>query len=220
MVNFLALLGWALDDKTEIFSKEQLFHHFTVERVGQTAAIFNREKLDWMNGVYIRALTPNEFTARVLPFLEKGLPPEIERPVDINYLRRIAPLIRERIVTLKDAAGYADFFFRDLLAYDAATLTGKKTAPENARTALEAAEARLAPLGSFRHDVLEETLRRLADELGIKAGELLNLLRVATTGRDAAPPLFETMEVLGKERCLNRIKAALAILPSSGPEKG
>jgi glutamyl-tRNA synthetase len=68
--------------------------------------------------------------------------------------------------------------------------------------------------------VLEETLRRLADELGIKAGELLNLLRVATTGRDAAPPLFETMEVLGKERCLNRIKAALAILPSSGPEKG
>ena len=121
-------------------------------------------------------------------------------------------IIRERVVTLKDTATYADFFFLGELAYDAATLIGKKTTPATALTALKAAEAKLAPLASFRSDVLEETIRRLADELGMKTGQLLNLLRVATTGRDAAPPLFETMEVLGKDRCLKRIKAALAML--------
>jgi glutamyl-tRNA synthetase len=220
MVNFLALLGWSLDDKTEIIDKRQLFEHFSIERVSQTAAIFNKEKLDWMNGVYIRNLSPDEFVARTLPFLEKGLPPEVRRPIDVNYVRQMAPLIRERVVTLKDAAVYADFFFVDELSYDAAALIGKKTTPEAALAALKAAEAKLTPLENFRHDVLEETLRRLADELGIKAGQLLNLLRVATTGRDAAPPLFETMEVLGKERCLKRIRTALAVLAAGKSDKG
>ena len=212
MINFLALLGWSLDDKTEIISREDLIKHFSLERVSKTAAIFNHEKLQWMNGMYIRGLSVDDLTGRVFPFMEKDLPPEVKRPIDINYVRQIVPLIRERISTLKDAATYADFFFLDELEYDSAMLIGKKMTAETALTALKAAEEKLSSLESFSQDLLEDILRRLADELGIKTGQLFNPLRVATTAREAAPPLFETMAVLGKERCLKRIKAALAKL--------
>jgi glutamyl-tRNA synthetase len=197
LVNFLALLGWSLDEKAELFSRQQLIENFSLERVSRTAAIFNKEKLDWMNGVYIRGLSVDDLTGRVFPFMEKDLPPEVERPLDINYVRQMVPLIRERISTLKDAA---------------AMLIGKKMTAETALTALKGAAENLSSLAGFSPDLLEDTLRHLADELGIKTGQLLNVLRVATTGRDAAPPLFETMAVLGKERCLQRIKAALAKL--------
>ena len=215
LVNFLALLGWSLDDKTEIIPHADLIKNFSLERVSKTAAIFNHEKLLWMNGVYIRGLSVDDLTGRVFPFMEKNLPPEVKRPLDINYVRQIVPLIRERISTLKDAATYADFFFLDELEYDSAMLIGKKMTAETASKALKAAEEKLSSLGTFSKDLLESTLRQLAAELGIKAGELFNPLRVATTARDAAPPLFETMAVLGKERCLKRIRAALAKLAGS-----
>jgi glutamyl-tRNA synthetase len=212
LVNFLALVGWSLDDKTEIMSREELIKNFSLERVSKTAAIFNHEKLLWMNGQYMRKLTPDDFVARVMPFLEKWLPEEIKRPLDIKYVRQFAPLIQDRISTLKDAAAYADFFFLDVLEYDTAMLIGKKMIAETVVTALKASEEKLAALTSFTTESLEAALRPLADELGIKAGQLFNPLRVATTARDAAPPLFETMAVLGKERCMKRIRAALAKL--------
>jgi len=215
MLNFLALLGWSLDDKNEIFSRQQLIEIFSLERVSRTAGIFNKEKLDWLNGMYIRSLPVEELTDRLLPFMEKDLTPEIKRPLDIDYLRQIMPLIRERIVTLKDAAAYADFFFLDKLEYDSAKLIGKKMTTETTLTALKGAENKLSSLESFNPAALEDTLRRLADDLGIKTGELFNPLRVATTARDAAPPLFETMAVLGKERCLARINAALVKLAAN-----
>lgn len=215
MLNFLALLGWSLDDKNEIFSRQQLIDIFSLERVSRTAGIFNKEKLDWLNGMYIRSLPVEDLTDRLLPFMEKDLPPEIKRPLEINYVRQIVPLIRERIVTLKDAAAYADFFFLDKLEYDSAKLTGKKVTAENVLTALKGAENKLSSLESFSPASLEDTLRHLADDLGIKTGELFNPLRVATTARDAAPPLFETMAVLGKERCLTRINAALVKLAAN-----
>jgi len=201
-----------LDDKTEIISRADLIKHFSLERVSKTAAIFNHEKLQWMNGVYIRGLSVDDLTGRVFPFMEKDLPAEVKRPLDINYVRQIVPLIRERISNLKDAATYADFFFLDELEYDSAMLIGKKMTAETALAALKAAEEKLSSLESFRRDLLEDTLRHLADDLGIKTGQLFNPLRVATTAREAAPPLFETMAVLGKERCLKRIEAALAKL--------
>ncbi len=212
MINFLALLGWSLDEKTEIFSRQQLIENFSLERVSRTAGIFNKEKLDWLNGMYIRSLSVDDLTGRVFPFMEKDLPPEVKRPLDINYVRQIVPLIRERISTLKDAATYADFFFLDQLEYDSARLIGKNMTAETVITALKGAENKLSSLESFGSDLLEDTFRHLADDLGIKAGQLFNPLRVATTARDAAPPLFETMAVLGQERCLKRINAALAIL--------
>jgi glutamyl-tRNA synthetase len=212
MLNFLALLGWSLDEKTELFTSEELINDFSIERVSRTAAIFNKEKLDWMNGMYIRSLSVDDFTGRVFPFMDKYLPPAVKRPLDMNYVRQIVPLIRERISTLRDAATYAEFFFLDKLEYDSEMLIGKKMNPETALAALKGAEDRLSSLENFSQEALEGTLRHLADEMGIKTGQLFNPLRVATTAREAAPPLFETMAVLGKERCLKRIKAALVKL--------
>jgi glutamyl-tRNA synthetase len=212
LLNFMALVGWSLDDKTDIISREELIINFSLERVNKNAGIFNYEKLQWMNGVYIRGLSSDDLMWKVVPFMEKYFPPEVKRPLDIEYVRKIVPLIRERISTLKDSADYTGFFFLDELTYDAAMFTDKKMTAETSLTALKAAEEKLSFLESFSPDLLETTLRHLAEELGIKAGQLFNPLRVATTARDAAPPLFETMAVLGKERCLKRIKAALVKL--------
>ena len=212
LLNFMALVGWSLDDKTDIISREELIKNFSLERVNKNAGIFNYEKLQWMNGVYIRGLSPDNLMWKVVPFMEKYFPPEVKRPLDIEYVRKIVPLIRERISTLKDSADYTGFFFLDELTYDAAMFTDKKMTAETSLTALKAAEEKLSFLESFSPDLLETTLRHLAEELGIKAGQLFNPLRVATTAHDAAPPLFETMDVLGKERCLKRIRAALVKL--------
>jgi glutamyl-tRNA synthetase len=209
MVNFLALLGWSLDDKTELLSRRELIDNFSLERVSRTAAIFNRDKLNWMNGVYIRRLSLEDFTQRAIPFLESGLPKEVNRPISKEYVSRIVPLTRERINTLAEAATYANFFFLDKLKYDASLLIGKKMTIETTLKALKVAQEKLSLLESFDHDSLEGTLRPLADELGLNAGQLFSPLRVATTGRTAAPPLFETMVVLGKERCLERIRVAI-----------
>ena len=163
---------------------------------------------DFIRDIVRQDIAKNKNGGRV----QTRFPPEIKRPLDIEYVRKIVPLIRERINTLKDAAGYTDFFFLDELKYDVAMFTDKKMTAEIALTALKAAEEKLSSLESFSPDLLETTLRHLAEELGIKAGQLFNPLRVATTAHDAAPPLFETMDVLGKERCLKRIRAALVKL--------
>ena len=212
MVSFLALLGWSLDDKTDIIARDDLVKHFSLERISKTAAIFNHEKLDWMNGVFLRELSHEELLRKIMPFLESGLPEAVKRPVSEEYVSRIVPLIRERINTLAEAATYADFFFLDELEYDASLLMGKKMTVEITLKALKVAQERLSLLESFDHDSLEGTLRPLAEELGLKTGQLFSPLRVATTGRTAAPPLFETMMVLGKERCLERIRVAVGKL--------
>jgi len=211
MFNFLALIGWSLDDKTEIMSRQELVENFSLERIGRTGAIFNRDKLDWMNGVYIRSLSVEDFTQRVLPFLERDLPPEVKRPLSIDYVRQIMPLVQERARTLAEVAELTEFFFAEI-DYEPELLIVKKMDQESAIQALEASRQRLEPIGEFNHESLEAVLRPLAGELGLKTGQLFGTLRVAVTGRTVAPPLFETMSVLGKERCLKRIKVALSKL--------
>jgi glutamyl-tRNA synthetase len=214
MVNFLALLGWALDDKTEIFSAADLVQHFSLERVSKSAAIFNREKLDWMNGTYIRGLGIEDLTRKVMPFLESGLPAGATRPVSAEYVRQLAPLIQERINTLAEAAAYADFFFLDELTYEAPSLVGKKMTARTTLEALEAALEKLAALESFDHDSLEGALRPLAENLQLKAGQLFGAIRTAVSGKTATPPLFEMMAVLGKARCIQRLGVAIERLGS------
>ncbi|MFC2065972.1 glutamate--tRNA ligase [Chloroflexota bacterium] len=215
MVNFLALLGWSLDDKTDILSRQELMDNFSLERVSRTAAVFNHDKLNWMNGVYIRKLSYEDLLRKIMPFLESRLPKEVKRPISQQYVGRIVPLIQERINTLAETATYADFFFIDTPEYEASILVGKKMTREDTLEALKVAEERLASLESFNHDLLEDALRHLAGDLGLKAGQLFGLLRAATTGRSATPPLFETMGVLGKERCLERIRVAVVKLGSN-----
>jgi len=207
MINFLSLLGWALDEKTELFTKEELVKYFTLERVSKTAAIFNLEKLNWMNGVYIRKLSIEEFVHRALPFLNRDLPPEAKRSLCSHYLFQLAPFIQERARTLAEVSHLASFFFVDELEYDPSLLT-KELNKRDALHALRITYQRLEAIDDFSPDSLENLLRPLAQELGLKAGVYFGLLRVAATGRTAAPPLFQTMSILGKGRCLKRIEAA------------
>ena len=212
MVNFLALLGWSRDDRTEVLSRQELIDNFSLERVSRTAAIFNRDKLNWMNGVYIRSLALEDFTQRALPFLNKGLPLEVERPLPMEYVRQIMPLIQERARTLAEVPELAQFLFVDELDYAPSLLIAKNMSQVSTVKALELAKQRLEQLEVFDAESLEAMLRPLAVELGLKTGQLFGTLRVAVTGRIAAPPLFQTMAVLGKERCLRRIEVALARL--------
>ena len=209
MMNFLALLGWSLDDRTELMSRQELIDNFSLERVSKTAAVFNREKLEWMNGVYIRRLSPEDFLAQALPFLEEDLPSEVARPPSADYVRQITPLVQERARTFAEVPGLTRFFFVDRLEYDAALLVPKNMTPESTHHALEISRQRLAELAAFDAESLEALLRPLAVELELKTGQLFGALRTAVTGETAAPPLFQTMAVLGRETCLVRIERAL-----------
>ena len=214
MMNFLTLLGWSLDDKTEIFSQSDLVAHFSIERIGSAGAIFNAEKLEWMNGVYLRQMPRDEVARRMTPFLESGLPDGIPRPIPQDYLASIVPLVQDRLKTLDQSAALTEFFFVDGLSHDPEMLVPKKMDRNGALAALETASARLEALADFDAATLEGMLRPLAEELGLKTGQLFGTLRVAVTGRTAAPPLFETMAVLGRERCLGRIRGAIVALRS------
>jgi glutamyl-tRNA synthetase len=214
MINFLAFLGWSLDDRTELLSREELIKHFSLERVGKTAAIFNKDKLDWMNGVYLRKLSPGEFVQQALPFLDRDLPQSVERPLDRSYASQTLSLIQERAKTLAEIPELADFFFLDELQYDPGLLLGKKLDAEAAVRAVTIVSQQLQGMETWDPTALENILRPLAPELNLTTGELFGLLRVAVTGRTAAPPLFQTMAVLGKNKCLKRFEAALRLLPT------
>jgi glutamyl-tRNA synthetase len=209
MLNFLALIGWSLDDKTELMSRQELIDNFSLERIGRTGAIFNKDKLDWMNGVYIRKLTAEEFFEAAQPYLMTDLDTGKAVIAEEDYVRAVLPLVQERARTLLGVVELTRFFFVDELDYDAGLLIGKNMDRDATARALEAARDRLKPLAKFDNDSLEAVLRPLAPELGLKTGQLFGVLRVAVTGRTAAPPLFETMAVLGRERCMKRIAAAL-----------
>ena len=214
MVNFLALLGWSLDGETEIISRQNLVRHFSLERLGASPSLFDKEKLTWMNGVYIRQLSHQALAANLLPYLERpqaagGLPTEVQRPLDRGYITAIVPLVQERIKRLADGPNQASFFFGESLSYKARLLVQRGMDAAGTRRALQLSLERLEAVGAWDATTLEELLRPLAQELGIKTGQLFGTLRVAVMGRTASPPLFETMEVLGHQRCLPRLRAAL-----------
>lgn len=206
-VNYLALLGWALDDKTELFTVEELVRYFTLEKVSRTAAIFNEEKFRWMNGVYIRKLSLDEFIDRAFPFWERDLPGEAKMLLTRDYLRKLAPFIQERARLLSEVTELSLFFFVEP-EYEIELLS-KDLSGGEARRYLKITLDRLCQVEDFSPEVLEGLLRSLASELGLSTRVYFGLLRVAITGRTAAPPLFQTMAIIGKERCLKRLEAAL-----------
>jgi len=212
MINFLVLLGWSLDDRTELLSREELIGHFSLERVGKTAAIFNKEKLEWMNGVYLRRLSLGEFVHRAMPFLDGHLPASVGRPLDEDYASQVVSLIQERAKTLAEVPQLADFFFLDELRCDTGLLLKGKLDAKSAARAIKIASQNLEQAATWDAATLEGILRSLAVELNLPTGELFGLLRVAVTGRTAAPPLFQTMAVLGKEKCLKRFRRTLQLL--------
>ena len=212
--NFLALLGWSYDDKTEFFTREELIRAFSLDRIGVSGGILDMEKLEWMNGVYIRNLSLEEFTQRAIPYMERpevdgGLQDSVSRPLDFDYTSRVLPLEQERLRTLGEAAHAVSFFYSDDLAFETALLIQKGMDAERTKAALLSAQKLLAGQEHWEHSALETPMRELAVELGLKTGQLFGSIRVAISGRTATPPLFQMMEVLGRERTMLRIEQAI-----------
>lgn len=214
MINFLALLGWSYDDKTDLLTRKDLIHSFSLERVSKSGAIFNQAKLDWMNGHYIRETTDADLADALLEYWTVSPPNTMPPHPDRQTLIRIAPLIRERMKTLADASERIGFFFNDAFQYEPSELIQRKMDAAGALRALEAAKDALQPIEPFETARIEQALRSLADDLNLKTGQLLGTLRVATSGQRVSPPLFESMEILGRERVLRDIERAIDKLDS------
>ena len=212
MINFMAMLGWSLDDRTEIFDRSALVESFSLERVVKSGAIFNIDKLEWMNGIYIRGLEPDELAARIADYWRLYPPAGIPQPVDLEYLRRIAPLIQPRLKTLVDAAERTEFFFKVKLDHAPEDLIQKGMDVESTRNALEASVVLIDGCESFAAEGLETAFEELRLRLELSRRQFFSLLRVATTASRVSPPLFETMEALGRDRCVDRIKGAIGAL--------
>ena len=217
LTNFMALLGWSLDDHTEVFSRDELVQHFDLERVGKAGAIFNAEKLTWMNGLYIRNLPIEELARRILPFLDRpeaegGLPDSVARPLDFTYVKQLAPLIQERLKRLDEAPDLLFFFFEPLPKLGPDVLVPKGVSLMQTTTALASVIDQLVTEHHFEADVLEDQLRPLADRLDLKTGQLFAAIRAAVTGRAVSPPLFETMHALGWGRSMEALRNAVSAL--------
>ena len=218
LLNFLALLGWSLDGTTEIFSKDDLLQKFTLERVSTSPATFDYKKLLWFNQQYINhVIELDDLTGRVIPFLIKaGLvedgPADATHP-QFDYIRSVTALLKDRIELLSQAPDLMTFFFQDELeAYDPALLVPKKTEPATALALLTAARDTIAGIDVTDEAATEARLRALADELGVKAGNLFMPIRVAATGRTQSPGLFETLRVIGNGRLGDRLDRAISAL--------
>lgn len=218
MVNFLSLLGWSLDDRTEIFTRGDLTLHFTIERVSRSPAIFNVEKLDWMNGLYIRESSPTDLADELSSYWSQTAPHGFDREPDRETLLGVVPLIQERIKRLSEAAPLIRFLFSNKLSYEGADLVQKRMDVEATLQALRRACSVLAETEPFEAEAIEPRLRGLAGDLGLKLGQLLGSLRIATTGQRVSPPLFESMELLGKDRTLLSVSEAISKLERAGVE--
>jgi glutamyl-tRNA synthetase len=209
-INFLALLGWSPKDDREKLTRQELIDAFSFEGINRSNAVVNFKEDDpfdpkavWLNAEMIRTMPQDELSAQLLPFIPLA---------DPSKLRRVTPLIQERIKLLGDVTTVADFFFVETLApYDPAELIPQKGDQAMALSALQRAHEVLTTT-EFNHASLDAALRALAQEMKIKPGQLFQPIRVAVCGRKNAPPLFETLEVLGREVSLSRINQAIELL--------
>ncbi len=202
MLNFFMILGWARADQTEILSLQEYINEFDPKDISAKSVVFDLQKLNWLNGMYIRQLSMPELTQRV----EKYVPTDFPR----EKLAEILPLISERLVKLSDVESLTEFFYRPV-AHDGALLL-KKSTPEEVATQLNLLITKLGEVASWDIPILETLLRGLAVEHAWKNSQFFMLIRVAVTGRVATPPLFETMHVIGQAEVINRLQAALKVI--------
>jgi glutamyl-tRNA synthetase len=218
--NFMSLLGWSPGDDTEVMSRDEIVRRFSVDRINDSPATFDSEKLEWMNGVYIRNMSEDQLIIELLPFMERpeaegGMPDSVARPLDRDYLKTIIPLVHERLKLLTEGTDTLDFFFADNVNPAAEDLPGRKMDAELTKRALTAALELCKTASPFEPEHLEAEYRALAEKIEMKPGQLFSPIRVATTGKSFAPPLFDTMAAIGQERCVERIEKAIGILRSA-----
>jgi glutamyl-tRNA synthetase len=200
-------MGWSFDDHTEFFTLNDLIEKFSLDHLNPSPAAINYSKLDHFNGLHIRSLPVPELARRVKPFFEAvGLTVEDER------LQAVTPLIQERMVTLDDGPLYAAFFFQEDVHPVPDELVGKDMSPAESAAAIQQAYDLLASLPELTKANAEEPMRQLAERLGLSAGQFFGILRVAVTGQKVSPPLFESMEIIGRAKVLERLLGAKAQL--------
>jgi glutamyl-tRNA synthetase len=212
LFNFLALLGWSPGEgeEQEIFSREDLIERFDLFRVNTSSATFSYDKLDWMNGVYIRSLSDEELVERLLPFWQRAdLVPE-PCPEEMQpRLRLAASLVRERLKRLGDVVEWTDFMFGEIETPSLERLVPKGLTAGESAEMLQAARDLLAEIEPFDAETMEQPLRDLTKELNVSVGQLLGTLRWATTNKKATPPLFGSLAAIGREGVLTRLDAAI-----------
>ena len=211
LVNFLAITGWALDDHTEIFSRERLIEVFDLKDLSKNPSGFDQTKLEWMNGLYLREMDEDDLVDIFVRRLERDLPVEIPRPIDWALVKELTPLVRERIKLLSELSSLVGFFFTSDVPTPAAAefLTKKwKDRSADAANALDFTMNILEPLTDWNADNIQQIMRDTAEKLEIRPGDFFSLTRIAVTGTRISPPLFESMEIIGQELCLDRIHQA------------
>lgn len=208
LVNFLALIGWAPPDENEVLTMEDLLAKWSLERCHDSPGIWDTDRLDYFDGIHIRRLSDEELADRLQEFLPAGAPRDL--------VRAAAPLVKERIKTLAGAGPLLEFLFTDELSYDPVLLVVKQRGAEETRRALERAR-RIAAEGPFTYERIGPELEALAEELGWKKGDFFLALRVALTGKRVTPPLDGSMLLLGRERTVARLDAAIERLNQKAP---
>jgi glutamyl-tRNA synthetase len=202
LLNFIALLGWSHPDKKEIFSFAEFLQVMSLDRIQKTGPVFDVNKLNWMNGLYIRELARPDLIVRLQPFLPADFPDE--------KIDQLLDLVTERLVTLADIESLTAFFYREITVKKE-ELTRKST-PAEVLDQLQATQAVLEKMTNWTVSELETQVRELQESRDFKKSQYFMMLRVTVTGQTATPPLFETIAVLGKEVTLHRISAALTLL--------
>jgi glutamyl-tRNA synthetase len=206
VLNWIVLMGWGVAED-DVMTLDQMIERFNIDNLTPSPAAINFQKLDHFNGTHIRLLAVEDLARRIKPyFIEAGL------EVDNDTLLKITPLIRERLVTLDDCIPFAAFFFRETVEPNPAELIAKGLdAKQSAEAARQAYEI-LAALPDLSHEIAEPPMREFVEKSGLSANQVFGILRVAVTGQKVSPPLFESMEIIGKEKVLERLNRAIQLL--------
>ncbi|PKN99547.1 MAG: glutamate--tRNA ligase [Chloroflexi bacterium HGW-Chloroflexi-4] len=207
VVNWTALMGWSYDDHTEFFSLQDLVEKFSIDHLNPSPAAINFTKLDYFNALHIRNFSDEDLANRVKPFLEAA-----GYKTSIDKLIILAPILKERLPTLDDVVDMAGFFFKNDISYPAEDLIAKGLEKTQCRQILTQILEILNGIGDIKKDIAEEPMRELVEKSGFSAGQVFGIMRVAVTGQKVSPPLFESMEVIGKDIVLNRIQQAIKLL--------
>jgi glutamyl-tRNA synthetase len=218
LVNYFAFLGWSPGTEEDVFSLAELEQRFELDKVQKGGARFDRERLEWLNGQWIRRLDDDDLVDRLRPFIEAAkVAGQIDRLPSDGELRALLPMVRERLPTLASIVDLVGYLWVDELNVNPASIPPRRWDAATTLQGLTAARAVLAghDAVTWEADELEPPLRALVEQHGWKAGDLFMAIRVATTGKTATPPLFDTLVALGRKRTLDRLDAAIAGL---GPD--